>query len=90
MSYDEDWLEHAVRGLYQAVIDEPVPKRLLEIVGRIPDRSTSDASARRWRVKAEECRTVAESMRSDSARLTLLRLARDYQALAESWDKAAQ
>jgi len=90
MSYDERWLERAVRDLYQAVIDEPVPEGLLEIVGRIPDRSASGAPARRWRAKAEECRTVAESMRSESARHMLLRVARDYQVLAESWEKAAQ
>jgi len=58
-----------------------------------PDRlTTPDASAhaRTWRAKAEECRTVAETMRSESARLTILRLARDYETLADSWEKAAQ
>jgi hypothetical protein len=33
---DESWLEHQVRETYRAVVDEPIPKELLEIVRRIP------------------------------------------------------
>jgi hypothetical protein len=33
---DERWLERKVRDMYQEVVDEPVPKELLEIVKRIP------------------------------------------------------
>ena len=53
--------------------------------------TTPEASdhARRWRAKAEEVRTVAESMSSESARHTLLQLARDYETLTDFWEKAA-
>jgi hypothetical protein len=44
---------------------------------------------RRWRAKAEEIRTAAESMTSESARRTFLQIARDYEALADSWEIAA-
>jgi hypothetical protein len=44
--YDFRWLEHLIRDLYKAVIDEPVPERLLEMARRIPDRSISDALER--------------------------------------------
>ena len=89
---NDHWLEHMLRGLYQAVVDEPLPARLLDIVRRIPEPSTNEALKRghRWRAKAEEIQTVAASMSSESARLRLLRLARDYEALAESWERAAQ
>jgi hypothetical protein len=33
---DERWLERKVRDMYQEVVDEPVPKELLDIVRRIP------------------------------------------------------
>src|SRR6266481_3378315 len=54
-----------------------------------PTTPEASAHARRWRAKAEEVRTVAESMSSKSARHTLLQLARDYETLADSWEKAA-
>src|ERR1700760_1148447 len=38
--------------------------------------------AHRWRLKSEECRTIAESCLSESARDTFLRLARSYAILA--------
>jgi len=143
--YDERWLEHMVRGLYESAVNEPLPERLLDLVRRIPGGdetipqghgsrmpvrnvprvrenigvlhrllnfqekpttgqrisnalegrinplqasggSSLDSSdrVRRWRVKADEVRTAAESMSSGSARHTLLRLAHDYEALAES------
>jgi hypothetical protein len=44
---------------------------------------------RRWRAKAEEIRTAAESMTSESARRMFMQLARDYDALADSWERAA-
>jgi hypothetical protein len=55
-------------------------------VTRIPQlHQISDAKrARRWRDKSEELRAAAESLKSESARHTLLRLAEDYDALAES------
>jgi hypothetical protein len=56
---------------------------------RGPTTPEASAHARRWRAKAEEVRTVAESMRSESARHTLLRLAHDYETLSDSWEKAA-
>jgi hypothetical protein len=34
--YSEYWLERNVRDLYEKVVDEPVPKKLLDIVRRIP------------------------------------------------------
>jgi hypothetical protein len=40
--YDEQWLEHMVRDLYHAVVDEPVPRGLLDIVGQIPEPSTNE------------------------------------------------
>jgi hypothetical protein len=86
VSRDERWLERMVQGLYQSVVDEPLPKTMLELVTRILENHPSpDAErARRWHAKAEEVRAAAESMASESARHTLLRLARDYDALAES------
>jgi hypothetical protein len=85
-SHNDRWLEHMVHGLYEAVIDEPLPKTMLDLVTRILQNHPSpDAKrARRWHAKADEIRTAAESMRSESARKTLLRLAHDYDALAES------
>ena len=62
----------------------------------MPDQSTSMPApakldrARKWRAKAEEVRTAAESMRNEAGRRTLLRLAHDYEALAEFWEKAAR
>jgi hypothetical protein len=89
-SHDEHWLEGLVHDLYQAVVDEPVPKKLLDIVMGIPESDpTADALARahRWRLKAEECRAAGESMGTEAARRTLLQLARDYEALAEYTEK---
>jgi hypothetical protein len=34
--YSERWLERRVRNAYQRVIEEPVPKDLLDIVAQIP------------------------------------------------------
>jgi len=75
-----------VHGLYQAVVDKPLPTTMLDLVTRVLQKHPSpDAErARRWHAKAEEVRTAAESMGSESARHTLLRLAHDYDALAES------
>jgi hypothetical protein len=39
--------------------------------------------AHRWRLKSEECQTIAESCLSESARDTFLRLARSYASLAQ-------
>jgi hypothetical protein len=55
-----------------------------------PTTPEAAAQARRWRAKAEECRAVAETMSGESARLTILRLARGYDTLADSWEKVAQ
>ena len=43
---------------------------------------------RRLLLKAEECRTIADQMKSEDARLTLLQLARSYERLAKVWEKA--
>ena len=90
--YAEQWLEHKVRDLYHAVVDEPVPRGMLDIVKRIPEPSTNDARmrARRWRAKAEELRTAAESVNTESARRALLLMALDYDALAEHADLEAR
>jgi hypothetical protein len=50
-----------------------------------------DASnrARRWRARAEECRAAADSVSTGAARRSFLRLARDYEALAELAEKEA-
>jgi hypothetical protein len=40
--------------------------------------------------KADEARTAAEPMNSESARRTLLQLARDYEAWAEDAEKEAR
>ena len=88
---DERWLEHKLRDFYRGVLDEPLPKELLDIVDRIPD-PTSEARARghRWRAKAEELRKVAESATSDTARRALLLMARDYDALTEHAEREAR
>jgi len=89
--YDTQWLEFMVRDLYQAALDDPVPRELLDVVERISDPVTGDVlqRARRWRAKAEELRTAAESMSNEAARNSFLRLARDYEALAERAEKDA-
>jgi hypothetical protein len=35
-NYNEHWLERMVQGVYRNVIDEPVPRQLLDIVKRVP------------------------------------------------------
>jgi len=35
--YGERWLERRFHGLYQSIIDEPVPHEMLDIVARIPE-----------------------------------------------------
>jgi hypothetical protein len=45
--------------------------------------AASPDDARRCQAKSEECRTITESCRSESARETFLRLARSYAILAE-------
>jgi hypothetical protein len=62
-------------------------------VKRSADRATATealARVRKWRARAEECRSLAESMSSDPARHTLHQLAVDYEALADSWEQAAR
>jgi hypothetical protein len=44
---------------------------------------------RRWRDKAEECRTIAAQMRSPQAREQGMRLAASYDRLADSWERNA-
>ena len=80
-----------VRGLYQAVVDEPVPAELLDTLARLPDRSTSNAlqRARGWRARAEECQTAAESMATERARSSLLQMARNYLSLAGLAERAS-
>ena len=53
-----------VHGLYQAVVDEPLPKTMLELVTQVLQKHPSpDAErARRWHAKAQEVRTAAKSM----------------------------
>ena len=48
------------------------------------------AQTRRWRLKAEEIRNVADSMAADSSRRAYLRLADGYETLAESYEREAQ
>jgi hypothetical protein len=59
---------------------------MLDLVNRVERsvRSTTEAleRARRWRAKAEECRTAADSMETEAARRWFLQLARSYEALA--------
>jgi len=92
--YSEHWLERRVRGLYQAVLYEPVPDTLLDLVNRLPmvDPSISQAlnRARRFRAKAEELEIAAESTRDYSARQTLLQLAQSYRTLAQFDEEMAQ
>ena len=96
--FGEHWLEHMIGALYQSVIDEPVPKPLLDIVRRLPQSRPSAARratdplerARKWRAKAEEVETAAESMRDHSARQALLQLASSYRTLAQFDESLAQ
>jgi hypothetical protein len=39
--------------------------------------------ARRWRMRAEELRVIADNCKTPAARATLRRLAEDYELLAE-------
>ena len=66
---------------------------LISSVKESGDRTTATealARVRKWRARAKECRSLAESMSSDPARRTLHQLAIDYEALAESWEQAAR
>jgi hypothetical protein len=45
--------------------------------------------ARRWRMRAEEYRVVADAMTNDSARQTYLRLAQNYEGLADRAEQRA-
>lgn len=58
------------------------------------EQATEDAAALRtragrWRMQAEEYRTVAEATVSEAARHAYLRLARSYQMLAERAESTA-
>ena len=46
--------------------------------------------SRRWRMRAEELRTMAEQCATTEAREMLLRLAQDYDLLAERAEARAQ
>lgn len=46
--------------------------------------------AKRYRLRAEECRTAADGMRHQLNRATLLRIAGDYDLLADSTERRAQ
>jgi hypothetical protein len=81
--------------------DKTAGQRIARLVeGRVPTESWepvrsgrgTDLSdrARAWRRKAQECRAAADSMSTEAARDSLLQLVRDYEALAESWEKATQ
>ena len=66
---------------------------LISSARRSADRTRATealARVRKWRARAEECRSLAESMISDPARHTLHQLAVGYEALAESWEQAAR
>jgi len=66
-------------------------------LARILEKSETPASpkatvdeldrVRRFRLKAEECRTIADQMKDEAARVTLLQLARSYERLAKTWEK---
>ena len=45
--------------------------------------------AEKYRVKAEECRITAESMTAIDCKQLLLRLAKDYERMAETVEKIA-
>jgi hypothetical protein len=90
--HEERWLERAIRCLHQSVANEPVPQDMLELVNRIGRSDPASEAlkrARRWRAKAEECRTAADSMETEAARRWFLLLARSYEALAEHAEKEA-
>jgi len=91
--YSERWLDRALRGLYGSVVDEPVPDSLLGVVGRLPEQPSAAQAldrARRWRAKAEEIETAADSMHDHSARQALLQLARSYRTLAQYDEELVQ
>ena len=80
--------------------DKTAGQRIAKLVeGRVPAESwepvrsdhgtDSSDHARAWRRKAEECRAAAESMNTGVVRDSLLQLACDYEALAESWEKVS-
>jgi len=45
-SYDEHWLERVIHGLYQGVVDEPLPEGMLDLVTRIPQSDPSPDAER--------------------------------------------
>src|SRR5690349_18843145 len=71
-----------------AALEERDPSAIGSTPMRL-EQSSTPVAARRWRMKAEEIRTTAESMHGDEARRTLGRLARDYEAVASSAERAA-
>jgi hypothetical protein len=57
-SNDEHWLERTVHTLYQPVVDEPLPKTMLDLVTRILEKHPSpDAEARPQMRRFERRRT---------------------------------
>ncbi len=89
-------VEHYTR-LLSACTDEGVRIVLYQLICEAEDRLSSLAAEidiggsaaaapdriRRWRAKAEECRTMADSMSNAAARHSLQQLARNYDALAD-------
>jgi hypothetical protein len=55
--------------------------------GRSVARLASDLRSKRWRLRAEECRAVAESMR-DASRAPLLAMAEHCERMADDAERA--
>ncbi len=78
----------AKRATLESLLAEARSEALLVTAERAleqPGKDTPDflRDARRWWMKAEECRTIADACHSDAARHAYLNLARSYEALAE-------
>jgi len=90
--YSEHWLERMLRGLYQAVVDEPVPKEMIDIMRRVPRPTDTEllTRVRTLRAKAKAVRKTADSMTNDSIRNALLQVAQSYDAFANDTEKEAR
>jgi len=52
-------------------------------------RKASHRDANHYRERAEECRTIADHLLDGDARTTMLRVATDYERMADSVDQIA-
>lgn len=85
-------LENYLDGRARDVIEQLIKETEAELEAAEAEKQSAEGApleesasrVRRWRLKAEEYRATAEITQSDLARQTYLRLAQDYERLADA------